>query len=76
MAKKKKENIDLGRILGRTAIFDPFEGDKGPGVKELSCAAKGTIVYVNRKHKWFSVMYRGIRTSFSFSDIGKTVTVM
>lgn len=60
-------------LLGRVAIFDPFQDDKG---KELSKKERGTIDYVNLKHSWFSVKYGKLRTSFKFSEIGKKVKIL
>lgn len=63
-------------LKGRTAIFDPFDCDKGQGAKELSCTVRGKIVYVNHKHGWFSVKYGNLRTSFDFSEIGTKVQIL
>lgn len=35
----------------------------------------GTVVYINEDHRWFSVAYNGLRTSFSFSDVGEGVKI-
>ena len=63
-------------ILGRTAVFDPFLDDNGQGHKELSYKVSGKVVYVNLKHRWFSVQYGKMRMSFLFHDIGRKVKIL
>lgn len=69
------EYIDL---LGCKAQFDPFEDMDGYGMKTVRQTATGTVVYVNQKHKWFSVEYGDPkqRISFLFSDIGEKVQIL
>lgn len=63
-------------ILGRIAVFDPFLDNNGQGYKELSCKVKGKVVYVNWRHRWFSVQYGNLRISFLFSEIGDKVKIL
>lgn len=60
-------------LLGRVAIFNPFLDDKG---KEFTTTERGVIDYVNLRHRWFSVKYGKLRTSFKFSEIGTKVNVL
>ena len=57
--------------------FDPFGSIQFSGSMDIKGGiVTGTVVYVNRKHKWFSVEYgNGLRTSFKFSDVGYEVNV-
>lgn len=59
--------------VGMTAMFDPFadmtQSNSIGAVRGQN--VKGTVVYVNEPHYWFSVAYgNGLRTSFHFSEIG------
>ena len=63
------------------ARFVPAHLDSGKFTPEERRAAtvRGTIIYVNYAHKYFTVEYEldGVtyKESFNFSDCGKTVTV-
>ena len=64
--------------VGQKVQFDPFRYITGYGAMGIrGQVTTGTIVYINRKHKWFSVEYgkHKLRTSFKFWDIGRVVTV-
>lgn len=65
-------------VVGQEVRFDPMLYIKGYGIQDIRNEyVTGTIVMVNYDHKWFSVEYGNPkqRTSFNFSDIGKTVTI-
>lgn len=65
-------------VVGQTVYFDPFLYASGYGADIVrGNYVKGTVVMTNYAHHWFSVEYGDPkqRTSFNFSDIGKTVTV-
>lgn len=69
--------------VGQKVQFDPVRGHKGfVPKKEKNAKPKmviGTVVYVNKPHKWFTAEYTAggtkLRTAFKFWDIGKEVTV-
>lgn len=61
--------------LGQKVRFDPFATITAMGIEDIRQLVSGTIVYINWKHKWFSVKYGSLRTSFQFCDIGKEVKV-
>lgn len=61
--------------LGQKVRFDPFATITAMGIEEIRQLVSGTIVYINWKHKWFSVKYGKLRTSFQFCDIGKEVKI-
>lgn len=65
-------------LLGRAVRFVLCESLSGYGVEVVRRAVTGTIVFVNEKHKWFSVEYGDLkmRTSFRFSQIGENVKVV
>lgn len=78
--ESREPNTRLGKIpvkLGQAVYFDPFAfitnfyGRDGM----LGKPVRGTVVYVNQYHRWFSVAYNGLRTSFSFSDVGEGVKI-
>ena len=60
---------------GRKVQFDPFETAFGYGIDACRGIVTGTVVNVYPEHQWFSVVYGEPkqRTSFKFSDIGKSV---
>ena len=65
--------------LGQKVKFGPFE--EQTGFASLDCKGNyvtGTVVYVNERHKWFSVEYGEpkARTSFKFCDIGEGVKIL
>lgn len=62
--------------IGQKVKFDPFEAITGFASEDCKGnEVTGTVVMVNEPHRWFSVKYGNQRTSFSFSDIGKAVTI-
>ena len=59
--------------VGQKVRFDPFATNKD-SVEKIRITVVGTVVYVNKPHHWFSVMYNeNQRTSFNFSEIGDSV---
>ena len=65
--------------LGQKVKFDPFE--EQTGFASSDCKGNyvtGTVVYVNERHKWFSVEFGDpkARTSFKFCDIGEEVKIL
>ena len=63
--------------LGQKVKFDPFVEIHGFGVAEARDIVTGRVVFINARHKWFSVEYGDPkqRTSFNFADIGKGVII-
>ena len=61
--------------VGQTVRFDPFATVLGFGVDEIRQEVVGTVVEVYYEHKWFSVQYGKLRTSFKFCDIGTRVHI-
>ena len=64
--------------VGQKVRFDPFESMTGNDIDTIRKKVTGTVVYVNEKHRWFSVTYKKgrFRTSFQFADIGKKVKLL
>lgn len=64
--------------IGQKVRFDPFETSVGFGIEDCRGEVEGTVVEIYKDHKWFSVEYGEpkLRTSFNFSDIGKTVMLV
>ena len=62
--------------VGQRVTFDPTR-DLHSQQDHTSARVKatGTVVYVNDRHGWFSVMYDGLRTSFKFTQIGQEVRI-
>ena len=56
-----------------------MESDKYTPEERRALKVRGTIIYVNYAHKYFTVEYKWkgetFKESFSFSDCGKTVHV-
>lgn len=62
--------------VGMKVRFDPFSYIQSFGSSDVKGRmVTGTVVYVNKAHKWFSVEYGGLRTSFKFSEVGQAVKV-
>ena len=63
--------------VGQKVKFDAFGAMSSQGCIRAHLYTKGTVVYVNAKHKWFSVEHGNpkMRTSFKFCDIGKAVRI-
>lgn len=64
--------------VGQKVRFDPFESMTGNDIDTIRKKVTGTVVFVNVKHRWFSVTYdKGrSRASFHFCDIGKKVKLL
>lgn len=64
--------------IGQKVQFDPLAFTFGFGSSEdKGKTTTGTVAYVNKEGKWFSVVYGNKRrTSFKFSDIGKDVKII
>ena len=64
--------------VGQKVRFDPFESLTGNDIDTIRKRVTGTVVFVNMKHRWFSVAYdKGrSRISFHFADIGKKVKLL
>lgn len=72
MKRRKQPVIEVGQ----TVRFDPFEDITGFGANDnRGNYVTGTVVMVNKPHKWFSVEHGNLRTSFKFSQIGREVKV-
>ena len=63
--------------IGSRVRFDSM-ADLKQSVEKTKNIVTGTVVYINRKHRWFSVEYGEPkqRFSFLFSDIGKKVRIL
>ena len=63
--------------VGTKVKFDAFCEFSSQGNIRAHLYTTGTVVFVNAKHKWFSVSYGDpkMRTSFKFCDIGKVVRI-
>lgn len=65
--------------VGQYVEFDPLGHIDGCGAEYFKGdVIIGEVVYVNYKHRWFSVEYgeNNAKTSFNFADIGTAVTVI
>lgn len=64
--------------VGQQVQFDPFEYLTGYGVEIIRRKVTGTIVFINVKHRWFSVAYDEGRSriSFHFCEIGRKVKLL
>ena len=63
--------------VGQKVEFDPLRGISFYGLAPLREVKQGTVVYVNEKHRWFTVEYDdGRRTSYLFHDLGDTVRII
>lgn len=61
--------------VGQKVRFDAFQNIKS-SVERIKEITVGTVVYVNERHKWFSVKYgENLRTSFKFTEIGQNVNI-
>lgn len=64
--------------VGQKVTFDPFAEITGFGANDnRGNIVTGTVVFVNYKNEWFSVVYGKpeLRASFRFDEIGKAVNV-
>lgn len=72
MAHKRKPQIYIGRQV-RIDLSDLT----GTGTDGRSrTRVTGVVSYINQQHRWFLVTAGGLRTGFSFSDIGNEVFVV
>lgn len=62
--------------VGQNVRFDPSFYFNGYGVESLRGYVTGTVVMVNKDHRWFSVQYENLRTSYKFDQIGKEVKIL
>lgn len=61
--------------VGQNVRFDAFQHLKS-SVEKIKQETVGTVVYVNERHKWFSVQYgENQRTFFKFFEIGEIVHI-
>ena len=42
--------------VGQKVRYDPLDGIKGFALSDLRTESTGTVVYINEKHRWFSVV--------------------
>lgn len=63
--------------VGQKVRYDPLAHVKGFALADLRTESTGTVVYINEKHRWFSVVNdeSRLRTSFHFCQIGRDVKV-
>jgi hypothetical protein len=61
--------------VGQKVRFDALYGCK-QSIDKVTAYTVGTVVYINERHKWFSVKYgENQRTSFKFTEIGQNVHI-
>lgn len=61
--------------LGQKVEFDALFCVK-TSIERVEAPTVGTVVYINKRHNWFSVQYgENQRTSFKFTEIGQNVTI-
>lgn len=62
--------------VGQRVRFDALAACKSQA-DSIVANTVGVVVYINERHKWFSVEYGNpkARTSFKFCDIGSVVKV-
>jgi len=59
--------------VGQRVRFDALAACKC-SIEKTRADTIGTVVYINERHKWFSVHHSGNqRISFKFSEIGQNV---
>lgn len=63
--------------VGQKVRYDPLADIKGFALSDFRTESTGTVVYINEKHRWFSVVNdeSRLRTSFHFCQIGRDVKV-
>lgn len=60
--------------VGQKVQFDQFDYIQSTFAEAIKGhLVVGTVAYVNKPHKWFSVEYGNLRTSYKFSQIGTDV---
>jgi len=64
--------------VGQKVRFDPFDCLTGYGTEVIHRKVTGKVVFVNARHRWFTVVdSKGrYRASFHFCDIGKKVKLL
>ena len=79
MAKRRIPRVVQGarRVdVGTLVAFDPLACISTSSACDYHDEkTTGTVVYINKPHKWFLVEYGELRTSFKFSEIGLAVVV-
>ena len=79
MARKKIPRVRKGVLwvdIGTKVRFDPLACILTSSACDFhEETVVGTVVYINKAHKWFLVEYDSLRTSFKFADVGLAVTV-
>lgn len=61
--------------VGQKVRFDALSGIR-QSVEKVTAPTVGTVVYVNERHNWFSVLHSGNqRASFKFHEIGEIVYI-
>lgn len=61
--------------VGQRVRFDALAAVKS-SIEKIKEDTVGTVVYINERHKWFSVQYgENQRISFKFSEIGQNVYI-
>ena len=59
--------------VGQKVRFDALAACKS-SIEKVKADTIGTVVYINKRHKWFSVQYgENQRISFKFFEIGQNV---
>ena len=59
--------------VGQRVRFDALAACKN-SIEAIRADTIGTVVWINERHKWFSVQYNeNQRISFKFCEIGKNV---
>ena len=59
--------------VGQKVRFDALAACKC-SIEKVKADTIGTVVWINARHKWFSVQYgENQRISFKFSEIGQNV---
>lgn len=62
--------------LGQKVRYDPLDSISALNVCEVRTRVIGTVVYINERRGWFCAEYQGLRTTFRFTDIGKSVRII
>lgn len=76
---ENEEEKPLKIKIGQKVRFDPFRDITGfASDMNRGRDVRGTVVYINEPHKWFSVEYGKpkARISFNFFDIGHGVQLL
>ena len=61
--------------VGQRVRFDAMAALRN-GIEKIRADTIGTVVFINDRHKWFSVQYgENQRISFKFSEIGQDVFI-